>query len=111
MKSNAESLHKNKDIKIYTKLPNDIIQFILSYDVRFKYRNGKFMSQIPKIEQRYEILNTIQRKYDKKLQYDYIHVNKNFTITIFWGYGINKYHIDYYYYFPRNKKMYIHKIN
>lgn len=48
---------------IWQKLPQDIIQRILSYDDRLKLRAGKWMTQIPKTDGRYEILKTIPPKY------------------------------------------------
>jgi hypothetical protein len=42
------------------RLPLDVIHRILEYDGRMKYRNGKYMNQIPKDDDRYDLLKTIQ---------------------------------------------------
>jgi hypothetical protein len=40
-------------------LPTEIIHYILSFDERWKIRNGKYMYQIPKTDIRYEMLKKI----------------------------------------------------
>jgi len=45
----------------FAKLPNDIMREIAQY-VGVKYRNGKYMVQIPKDDPRYRILSQIPRK-------------------------------------------------
>ena len=42
------------------RFPLDVIHRILEYDGRIKYRNGKYMNQIPKDDDRYNILKSIQ---------------------------------------------------
>jgi len=37
-------------------LPQDIIHYILSYNGKIKYRNGKYMNQICKEDKRYKLL-------------------------------------------------------
>jgi len=44
---------------IFSKLPIDIIQYILLYDEHFKMRKGKLVSIIPKSDDRYKILSFI----------------------------------------------------
>lgn len=39
-----------------SKFPIEIVQHILRYDGRFKYRNGKFMTQIAQEDDRYHML-------------------------------------------------------
>ena len=48
-------------MEMYKKLPDDIINIILLYVGNFRYRNGKFISQIAKCDKRYEILKTITK--------------------------------------------------
>ena len=45
-----------------SKLPIDIICLIFEYDGRIKYRNGLFMNQIPKTDERYNIFQSIPIK-------------------------------------------------
>ena len=42
-------------------LPFDIMCHILSFDGRYKYRNGVLMHQISKTDDRYEMINSIPR--------------------------------------------------
>lgn len=45
--------------KIFSKLPLDIVKYILLYCNNIKYRNGKFMDQIDKKDDRYLLLNNL----------------------------------------------------
>jgi hypothetical protein len=47
----------------YSFLPEDIIHYILSYNDKIKYRNGKYMNQISKSDKRYRELNRISPIY------------------------------------------------
>jgi len=47
---------------IFSKLPKDIINYILIFDTNFKLRNGKLISIILKNDYRYELLNYITIK-------------------------------------------------
>ena len=40
-------------------LPKNIIYNILSYDDHIKYRNGKYIFQIPKTDERYKMLSDL----------------------------------------------------
>lgn len=46
----------------FTKLPNEIISNILSYDGRINYRNGTFIDRIPLDDVRYSILQKRWKK-------------------------------------------------
>lgn len=46
-------------------LPEDIIHNIIEFDGRMKYRNTKFMVQIPKTDKRYQMLLDVQKKIQK----------------------------------------------
>jgi hypothetical protein len=43
-------------------LPKDIIHHILQYNDAIKWRNGRYMNQIPRNDARYELLKTIPPK-------------------------------------------------
>ena len=62
---------------IFSELPLELIQNIISYNGRLKYRSGKWMDQIDKKDPRYQLYNTIPPHY--------LTVNKEnlFKITIY----------------------------
>jgi hypothetical protein len=45
---------------IFKDLPQDIISHILLYNNSIKYRNGKYMNQISKTDERYKLLKRIK---------------------------------------------------
>jgi hypothetical protein len=47
--------------KIFSKLPLDIVRYIVLYCNNIKYRNGKLMGQIDKKDDRYLLLNNLSR--------------------------------------------------
>ena len=54
-------------------LPLEIVHRILEYDGRIKYRHGKYMNQIPKDDERYQILLTVPQilSYPNNIQSGY----------------------------------------
>jgi hypothetical protein len=66
---------------IFAKLPNDIIQNIITFDKHFIMRKGNLISIIPKDDYRYDILHVIiprsinTKKIDEKISYTYDLVN------------------------------------
>ena len=43
-------------------LPHDIILLILDFDGRSKYRHGKFMRPMSKLDKRYQMLQDVPKK-------------------------------------------------
>ena len=46
----------------WKNLPNEIIDLIIHYDGRIKLRNGVYMNQISKKDERYQLLSSMSRK-------------------------------------------------
>lgn len=75
-------------MKIFKNLPNDIIVYILSYDNKIKYRNGKYINQIKKSDKRYELVKQIPKPtvlIDKNILFQIIivHINsKKFDLKL-----------------------------
>lgn len=62
----------------FSFLPEDIVYHILSYSDTIKYRNGKYMNQICKQDERYSILRKIT---PIRANIVYSHVYETYTST------------------------------
>jgi hypothetical protein len=70
-------------ISIWINLPKDILNKILDYDDIIKYENGKYINKISKSDERYTIVNSVNRNVDYLLSnYSYLKVNEHFNIYI-----------------------------
>ena len=47
---------------LWKEIPCDMLQLILQFDGRLKKRNGVYMNQIPRQDERFPLLRTIPRK-------------------------------------------------
>jgi hypothetical protein len=54
----------------FTNAPQDVINYILSFDNRFRISNGIPISIVPKDDPRYTILKKICRFHDYCVKYD-----------------------------------------
>ncbi len=89
-------------VEIFNKLPNELLQMIMSYDDRFKYRNGKWISQIPKSDSRYNVIKNINRTIVvTHNMISFIILGKECHLTIFGGFANHRISIDYYYRFVK----------
>jgi len=89
---------------MFNQLPQDIVRYILSYDDRFKWRNGQCITQIPKNDPRYPLLRTINRNIifmGNKVPH--IVLGPKCHLTIFLEYSRHPRNVDYYYRFVKNK--------
>ena len=82
---------------LFSSLPTDLVHHILSYTGTVKMRNGTYMGQIPKTDERYELLRNISRNVVKHLGY-LLYVNKNLLIRII-IYHFSTTIVEYEYYF------------
>ena len=72
----------------FSSLPIDIVHHILSYTGVMKHRNGKYMVQISKSDERYNLLHKIQReiRLNNSIYGDYcyfLRVNKLLVINVY----------------------------
>ena len=79
-------------------LPNDIINIILEYDGRFRYRKGEFVQRIHKYDKRYEKISPIFSKKKKFLDraeidgtgfYIQVDLNRNGTVGLCYDYNFS----------------------
>jgi hypothetical protein len=77
-------------------LPEDIIHNIIEFDGRMKYRNGEFMVQIPKTDERYKMLLDVQKKIQKTIYvYDVFTYLETNTVTFLNGHVlIFRFHVS-----------------
>jgi len=80
------------DHQLWKEIPNDILQLILQFDGRIKKRNGAYMNQILKIDERYKLLRSIPRKefFGTKLSLKRLFLNDNKIIIETFVYFRNK---------------------
>ena len=66
-------------------LPTDIVHHILTYTGALKLRNGKYMGQISKSDDRYEMLLEIPRTFTRSYPKwrHVLHVNRHFIIMVY----------------------------
>ena len=57
-------------LKVAQYLPYEIIDKILSYDKRIKYKKGKFINQIYPNDERYDLLHLLTFKTPTHFQYN-----------------------------------------
>lgn len=87
-------------------LPQEIIRHILSYSDAFKWRNGKYIGQIPKNDRRYKLLQKIPRQIITGIEhYCYYIKMKKKLYFIHIDYVYNKY-LKYTYIFDRGTRPY-----
>ena len=91
-------------INIFNQLPDELLRIIVSYDGRFKYRNGHWIDQIPKDDYRYNAIKNINRRIESRHNMiSFIVIGPECHLTIFWGYTSCAGVIDYYYRFVKQK--------
>ena len=90
---------------LFSSLSIDIVHHILSYNGTLKLRNGKYMGQISKTDNRYMMLLKIPRVFTNVVpNFCYVlRVNERLTIKI-WMYLFTK-PVDYEYYFRGRKNI------
>lgn len=99
------------DIHIFNQLPPDILRVVLSYDDRFKYRNGQWIGQITKTDDRYELLQKINRTFSTPFdKVSHMVLGTECQLTIFWGFCGNNQVIDFYYRFIKKKQNCIYHL-
>jgi hypothetical protein len=73
-------------ITLWKQIPNDMLNRILSYSGVIKYRNGKYINQIPNDDNRYCILQTIPKIHS--------HYSIFWYMSTSYTYNINKFYIE-----------------
>ncbi len=68
------------DLTIFSHLPQDIINYILIFDNRIKYRKGVYIDIIPRDDKRFNILSTLA--FYKNTNMIVLNNNYSFLITI-----------------------------
>ena len=99
----------------FSKLPKEIINIILDYDGKIKYRDGKYINKISKNDKRYKVLYNI--KIPQPVSYtmlcdctlsehfEYrIDFNENFILSI-WNIYTPPNKIQYFFYKKKNNKI------
>jgi hypothetical protein len=78
--------------EIFKKIPHEIVRYILLFDKKIRYRNGKYMDQIDVEDDRYYILYKIPSKlYDSIDQYTYVNLcinqDKDYMLSYYMARG------------------------
>ena len=104
-------------MKVFSKLPKELIHYILKYDDKIYYRNGEYINKIPKYDPRYKIIEPIPKRMRFYVRSDfplppedgfsiYINFTNNIHVLIVQKYAYGK-HI--YYTFINKKNITINQ--
>jgi hypothetical protein len=90
-------------MKITSYIPREILNIILEYDGRIKYRNGKYINRIANNDNRYSIIKTVISKNTEVIRhievsrlYQYFHFDFIINDTVGIYFDINKLEICYF---------------